>query len=439
MNRSMVFVRVAFFCLFLLLDTVPQTKGDLEDEDERNSTFRQDWGHINIREGAYMFWWLYYTTADVEVYTKRPLIIWLQGGPGMPSSGYGNFVEIGPLDINYQRKNYTLAEDFNVLFIDNPVGVGYSYVEDNSTQLPKNNKEIADDLMRFFEMFIKKRPEFSNTSLYIFGESYGGKMAVEFAYQIMKDQKQKKKNKWNLRGIGLGNSYISPINYIRSYAPLALHLGLVDKQGFTQIDEWAAHIEQLVTTKQFIEAAHAEHRMANLLVFEMPGIDIYNMVSRMNSSFLPSYLSYLPRFTEMMNTEVKGNLSIGENIEWSFLNNQVYETLHGDLMKPVTKKIEVLLNNTDIKIIVYNGVLDFLVNTAGTRLWMNNLKWKFKDEWREVRQSPFEVEQDIVEGYYKKYGNLILYVVFRAGHSVPVDNMPAFRQILKQELLCGEQ
>lgn len=50
------------------------------------------------------------------------------------------------------------------------------------------------------------------------------------------------------------------------------------------------------------------------------------------------YLSYLPRFTEMMNTEVKGNLSIGENIEWSFLNNQVYETLHGDLMKPVTKK-----------------------------------------------------------------------------------------------------
>lgn len=53
--------------------------GDLEDEDERNSTFRQDWGHINIREGAYMFWWLYYTTADVEVYTKRPLIIWLQG------------------------------------------------------------------------------------------------------------------------------------------------------------------------------------------------------------------------------------------------------------------------------------------------------------------------------------------------------------------------
>lgn len=117
---------------------------------------------------------------------ERSNSCWLPGGPGMPSSGYGNFVEIGPLDINYQRKNYTLAEDFNVLFIDNPVGVGYSYVEDNSTQLPKNNKEIADDLMRFFEMFIKKRPEFSNTSLYIFGESYGGKMAVEFAYQIMK-------------------------------------------------------------------------------------------------------------------------------------------------------------------------------------------------------------------------------------------------------------
>ncbi|KAJ8942061.1 hypothetical protein NQ314_010169 [Rhamnusium bicolor] len=39
----------------------------------------QEWGHVTVRQGAHMFWWLYYTTADVSNYTERPLIIWLQG------------------------------------------------------------------------------------------------------------------------------------------------------------------------------------------------------------------------------------------------------------------------------------------------------------------------------------------------------------------------
>lgn len=94
----------------------------------------QDWGFVNIREGGHMFWWLYFTTASVQNYTDRPLIIWLQGGPGSSSTGYGNFAELGPLDINLKERNYTWVKDVNVLFVDNPVGTGFSYVE-NSSQL----------------------------------------------------------------------------------------------------------------------------------------------------------------------------------------------------------------------------------------------------------------------------------------------------------------
>lgn len=56
----------------------------------------QDW------PGAYMFWWLYYTTADIGNYTERPLITWLQGGPGCPSTGYSNFTELN-LDLKNIR------------------------------------------------------------------------------------------------------------------------------------------------------------------------------------------------------------------------------------------------------------------------------------------------------------------------------------------------
>lgn len=54
-----------------------------------------------------MFWWLYYTTANNVHHTDRPLVIWLQGGPGASSTGYGNFEELGPLDLFLNERNST--------------------------------------------------------------------------------------------------------------------------------------------------------------------------------------------------------------------------------------------------------------------------------------------------------------------------------------------
>ena len=38
---------------------------------------KQTWNYVNVRKDAYMFWWLYYTTA-AKGYTSRPIVIWLQ-------------------------------------------------------------------------------------------------------------------------------------------------------------------------------------------------------------------------------------------------------------------------------------------------------------------------------------------------------------------------
>ncbi|GAV68208.1 Peptidase_S10 domain-containing protein [Cephalotus follicularis] len=44
-----------------------------------------------------MFWWLYRSPYRVEDPSKpRPIILWLQGGPGVSCVGTGNFQEIGP-------------------------------------------------------------------------------------------------------------------------------------------------------------------------------------------------------------------------------------------------------------------------------------------------------------------------------------------------------
>jgi len=86
-----------------------------------------------------MFYWLYYTTANVSSYTERPLAIWLQGGPGASSTGYGNFEELGPLKLDGSYRDWTWVKDMNVMFIDNPVGSGFSYVDGSSYYTTKLN------------------------------------------------------------------------------------------------------------------------------------------------------------------------------------------------------------------------------------------------------------------------------------------------------------
>lgn len=103
----------------------------------------------------------------------------------MPSSGYGNFIEIGPLNMNLTEREHTWVKNFNLLFIDNPVGVGFSYFSDTSARMVQNNKAIGEDLVSFMKIFLGNYKEFQKIPLYIFGESYGGKMAVEFAYQLV--------------------------------------------------------------------------------------------------------------------------------------------------------------------------------------------------------------------------------------------------------------
>jgi len=69
------------------------------------------------------------------------------------------------------------------MFIDNPVGAGYSYV-DNLNQLCTDVQCIATDLVEFMKLFYVKYPEFVNTPVYCFSQSYGGKMAAEFGLNM---------------------------------------------------------------------------------------------------------------------------------------------------------------------------------------------------------------------------------------------------------------
>ncbi|KAG0297195.1 hypothetical protein BGZ96_007404 [Linnemannia gamsii] len=103
-------------------------------------------GHIPIRkwhQSEYhgetgMFYWFF--PAVKPQAPNPPLLFWFQGGPGS-SSMIGQFFGNGPI---YLTANNTLArrethwaDEYSIVFIDQPVGTGYSYV----TRLQDNTGE----------------------------------------------------------------------------------------------------------------------------------------------------------------------------------------------------------------------------------------------------------------------------------------------------------
>lgn len=109
-----------------------------------------------------------------------------------------------------------------VLFVDNPVGTGFSYVDDER-YLTTDNKQIALDLVALLKGVYEKLPEFESVPLHIFGESYGGKMAIEFAFELNRAV-ENGEIKANLAGAYLGDAWISPIESTISWAPYLFQL-----------------------------------------------------------------------------------------------------------------------------------------------------------------------------------------------------------------------
>ncbi|KAK5649242.1 hypothetical protein RI129_000271 [Pyrocoelia pectoralis] len=397
---------------------------------------QQDWDHVEVRPGAHEFWWLYETTAEVTDITEKPLVIWLQGGPGASSTGFGNLAEIGPLDENLNTRNHTWVKDVNLLFIDNPVGTGYSYVDDR-IYLTTTNKQIADDLVTCMEGFYNKRPEFRNVPLYITSESYGGKMAAEFALELHRRGFE------NIKGVNMIDSWISPIDSVLYWAPYLLNVGAIDQQGYDAVDAGAKRTQKYLEEGKYQEATNSWGATEGIIMNVAENVDFYNILKKIKSNCRKAQggrsLIMKPGIPEcvdevdykidlLMNGKIKEALKL--NVTWGSQSGIVFNTLGVDFMKPVVDIVAKLLDETNLKVQVVTGQLDLIVDTPGTIVWVDNMKWSRSSEWPSVPRTALAVN-GVNEGYQKKLGQFAVYWVNRAGHMVPADNPIAMDSILK--------
>lgn len=100
--------------------------------------------------------------------------VWLNGGPGC-SSLTGLAYENGPLKF-YARSavptlnNASWTRLAHVLYIDQPVGTGYSSGDQAAINIADNTYDLFHWLKAFYDRF----PNLRNKKTYLMGESYAG-------------------------------------------------------------------------------------------------------------------------------------------------------------------------------------------------------------------------------------------------------------------------
>jgi len=73
-----------------------------------------------------------------------------------------------------------------------------------------------------------------------------------------------------------------------------------------------------------------------------------------------------------------------------------------------------------IRVLIYNGQNDFVVNTAGVLNYLNSLNWESINYWKRARKEIWTIH-GAVSGWAKIYNNLWFALVNGAGHMVPTD------------------
>ena len=139
--------------------------------------------------GTKLHYWFAQSSRDD--YASRPVVLWLNGGPGS-SSVLGWLQEMGPLLVNrtggLMPNPWAWTLEANVLALESPAGVGYSYCEaqlGGGACRNTDNSTAAAALAALVDFFHNKFPALARNDFFITGESYAGVYVPTLARAIL--------------------------------------------------------------------------------------------------------------------------------------------------------------------------------------------------------------------------------------------------------------
>lgn len=176
-------------------------------------------GYYNVSTTRQLHYLLVESIRDPA---KDPVVVWFSGGPGASSTphiGLGH----GPYLYHEETNSFTVNPDAwnnetNMLYVDNPAGVSYSYAE-RDVDYSFNDDAFSKDAMVFLKQFFEDWKEWLPSPLFISGQSYGGIYAPYMTWTIHQHNQYmealdpvKKAGSYNLKGYIMANG-ITDFNF----------------------------------------------------------------------------------------------------------------------------------------------------------------------------------------------------------------------------------
>ncbi|XP_028776300.1 serine carboxypeptidase-like 40 isoform X1 [Neltuma alba] len=384
-------------------------------------------GYVTVDKIAGRAFYYYFVEAQPSHRHKLPLLLWLNGGPGCSSLGYGAMQELGPFRVNsdgktLQTNKYAWNYAVNVLFLESPAGVGFSYSNKTSDYDNNGDRRTATDNYVFVRNWLERFAEYKNSDFYIAGESYAGHYIPQLAHTIVCHNNHPHSSFLiNLKGILIGNAVINDDTDNRGrWDFLASHAIISDK---------AAHaVSKLCDFSEVASSSDVNNECkaaSNEIEQDIGSINIYNIYAPQCQD---SNLTSLPKppskvadpcidyYVDAYMNRVEVQEALHANVtklshNWGLCSDVI--TKWNDSASTVLPLLREFLNHR-LRVWIFSGDFDGMVPVTSTKYSIEKLNLTLKTMWR-----PWFVNGE-VGGYTETYkGGLTFATVRGAGHEVP--------------------
>ncbi|KAH7547925.1 hypothetical protein JRO89_XS14G0040200 [Xanthoceras sorbifolium] len=361
-----------------------------------NLNFSQYSGYISVdqKAGRALFYWLIEAPVSKRP-ASRPLVLWLNGGPGCSSVAYGASEEVGPFRVRSDGKTlylnpYAWNNEANMLFLDSPAGVGFSYTNNLDDIYTVGDKRTVKDAYTFLIKWLEIFPQYNHRPFYIAGESYAGHYIPELSQVIVRGNKGTKNPVLNFKGFLLGNPLIDDY-----YDNIGTHEywwnhGLISESTYKDLQKFCPNETFLFPKNKCSTALNRAYQQFGSInpysIYSTPCYETGTLNRNLHLSLV---------FMHVNNSAIRGN--------WSDSPKS---------MLPIFKE----LIAAGIRIWLYSGDADAILPLTATRYSIDALNLKTDIEWY-AWIDPFNEQ---VGGWTQVYKGLTYVTVRGAGHEVPL-------------------
>ncbi|KAL8154146.1 hypothetical protein V2J09_011906 [Rumex salicifolius] len=454
-----VLLGIAFWVQILFLIGIGSSSPSLSDKisqlpGQSPVGFQQFSGYVNVDYRKQKALFYYFVEAEIDP-SSKPLVLWLNGGPGCSSLGVGAFSENGPFRPKGHflvRNEYSWNREANMLYLETPVGVGFSYANDTSSYDGVSDLVTARDNLIFLQRWFDKFPEYKHRDLFITGESYAGHYIPQLA-KLMVEFNQRQKL-FNLKGIALGNPVLEFATDFNSRAEYFWSHGLISD----------------TTYKMFSSMCNYSRYVGEYYRGSVSPIctKVMNQVSRETSRFVDNYdvtldvcVASVLSQSKIINPQESKSEKIDVCVEdetVNYLNRRdVKKALHARLVN--VRKWEVCssastldyqlldveiptihivgsLVKRGIPVMVYSGDQDSVIPLTGSRTLVHRLARTLGFKTTSPYRAWFAGQQ--VGGWTEVYGNILSFATIRgASHEAPF-SQPERSLVLFKSFLEGK-